>query len=296
MQVDRIEISTAGAARKAPPLVGLPPLGDAAAEYEEVGESVIDPLEVEALALILDHSLRVHTTHHFFCWTQGLVQNVIRHEVLICALRKGDSPSFHVDSFTSGSIDPGLINNLYSQDTVLVPRLQEAWEENHFRPVIVDLNADSAAADSALGRELAGIGVSHLLMHGTYDTTGRAVSHFVFACKPGEAGARQCHLAALLVPALHAAWVHTQYTRMAPSRPAQGQGGGHDLLTVRELEILGWIYRGKSNIEIGMILGISPLTVKNHVQKILRRLDVLNRTQAVGKALALRILDGSSAR
>ena len=41
-----------------------------------------------------------------------------------------------------------------------------------------------------------------------------------------------------------------------------------------------------------MILGISPLTVKNHVQKILRRLDVLNRAQAVGKALALRILDG----
>jgi len=47
---------------------------------------------------------------------------------------------------------------------------------------------------------------------------------------------------------------------------------------------------GKSNIEIGTILTISPLTVKNHVQKILRKLNVQNRTQAVGRALALRIL------
>jgi len=40
-----------------------------------------------------------------------------------------------------------------------------------------------------------------------------------------------------------------------------------------------------------MILKISPMTAKNHVQKILRKLGVLNRTQAVGKALALRILN-----
>jgi DNA-binding CsgD family transcriptional regulator len=45
-----------------------------------------------------------------------------------------------------------------------------------------------------------------------------------------------------------------------------------------------------------MILTISPLTVKNHVQKILRRLNVLNRAQAVGKALSLRILDGAFQR
>ena len=63
------------------------------------------------------------------------------------------------------------------------------------------------------------------------------------------------------------------------------------LLTPRETQILQWIYHGKSNIEIGMILDISPLTVKNHVQKTLRKLNVLNRTQAVGKALALRIVN-----
>jgi DNA-binding CsgD family transcriptional regulator len=57
---------------------------------------------------------------------------------------------------------------------------------------------------------------------------------------------------------------------------------------------LNWICRGKNNIEIGLILGLSQFTVKNHVQKILRRLNVLNRAQAVGKALALRLFDGVS--
>ena len=47
---------------------------------------------------------------------------------------------------------------------------------------------------------------------------------------------------------------------------------------------------GKSNQEIGTILGISPLTVKNHVQKILKKLRVQNRAQAVGKAIALRLI------
>ena len=66
---------------------------------------------------------------------------------------------------------------------------------------------------------------------------------------------------------------------------------GNGEITVRELDILKWIYLGKSNFEIGAILKISPLTVKNHVQKILRKLNVVNRTQAIGKAIELRLLN-----
>ena len=100
--------------------------------------------------------------------------------------------------------------------------------------------------------------------------------------------ARQVYLAQLLAPAMHAAWVRTQVTRTSSStEKTQGQS----VLTVREQDILKWIYLGKSNFEIGAILKISPLTVKNHVQKILRKLNVVNRTQAIGKALELRILN-----
>ena len=81
------------------------------------------------------------------------------------------------------------------------------------------------------------------------------------------------------------------YCRIKPNTTGATKPAKTGLLTPREQQILQWIYHGKSNIEIGMILEISPLTVKNHVQKTLRKLNVLNRTQAVGKALALRIVN-----
>lgn len=57
-------------------------------------------------------------------------------------------------------------------------------------------------------------------------------------------------------------------------------------LSAREAEILRWIALGKTNPEIGSILNISSFTVKNHVQRILKKLDVTNRTHAVGKTNA----------
>lgn len=52
-------------------------------------------------------------------------------------------------------------------------------------------------------------------------------------------------------------------------------------LTLREIEILDWVRCGKTNIEIGMILDISAFTVKNHLQRIFRKMNVSNRAHAV---------------
>lgn len=49
-------------------------------------------------------------------------------------------------------------------------------------------------------------------------------------------------------------------------------------LTKRELEILGFVTRGKTNGEIAKILGTSVLTVKNQIQRLLRKLNAVNRT------------------
>jgi DNA-binding CsgD family transcriptional regulator len=47
---------------------------------------------------------------------------------------------------------------------------------------------------------------------------------------------------------------------------------------------------GKTNWEISTILNISPLTVKNHVQNVIRKLSVLNRNQAAIKAAKLGLI------
>lgn len=249
----------------------------------------LDAVELEALMLNVDASLQVCARHQFFAWTQGALQRLIAHELLICAARS-DSGSFYVDSFSTAAIEAARFNELVRQDVSLVPHLIQAWEENHRSSVTFEGGCGLPTA-GAVARELARIGASDLIAHGTYASSGQLESFFIFACHSGAVTARQRYLAELVVPFLHAAWV-----RMQVSRPAEGVGAkpAERVLTAREKEILEWIYHGKSNIEIGMILQISPLTVKNHVQKILRKLSVLNRTQAIGKAMALRILNTQS--
>jgi two-component system response regulator DegU len=52
-------------------------------------------------------------------------------------------------------------------------------------------------------------------------------------------------------------------------------------VTQRQLEILRNVARGRTNREIGETLGISELTVRNHMQSILKRLSSADRTHAV---------------
>ena len=56
-------------------------------------------------------------------------------------------------------------------------------------------------------------------------------------------------------------------------------------LTPRELEIVGLLAQGRSNRDIAGILMISRATVKVHVERIIRKLGVSDRTQAVVRAI-----------
>ena len=60
--------------------------------------------------------------------------------------------------------------------------------------------------------------------------------------------------------------------------------GGSDL-TGRELEVLEQIVRGRSNKEIAAACGITEATVKSHINNILSKLGVSDRTQAATSAL-----------
>ncbi len=65
-------------------------------------------------------------------------------------------------------------------------------------------------------------------------------------------------------------------TRMRNSLPIENSSP----LTNRETQVLRHVSMGLSNREVGKSLGISVETVKEHVQNILRKLDVNDRTQA----------------
>jgi DNA-binding NarL/FixJ family response regulator len=62
-------------------------------------------------------------------------------------------------------------------------------------------------------------------------------------------------------------------------------------LTPKELDVLRLIARGMSNVEIGRELFISDTTVKTHVTRVLQKLDVRDRAQAIVLAYQCRLFD-----
>ncbi|RYF80003.1 MAG: response regulator transcription factor [Comamonadaceae bacterium] len=56
-------------------------------------------------------------------------------------------------------------------------------------------------------------------------------------------------------------------------------------LTAREAEVLYWVAKGKTNKDIGDILGSSPATAKKHLERIYVKLGVETRTAAAAVAL-----------
>ncbi|MGW2569155.1 response regulator [Streptomyces sp. NPDC001537] len=64
----------------------------------------------------------------------------------------------------------------------------------------------------------------------------------------------------------------------SPSAPATG---GPECLSGREREVLTLLARGLNNTEIGEALGLSPLTAKTHVSRIMGKLGARDRAQLV---------------
>ena len=102
---------------------------------------------------------------------------------------------------------------------------------------------------------------------------------------PMRPNARHAYFLELLLAQLHLALGRLPAPRdpdtPAPARP----------LSAREAEIVRWLRAGKSNDEMGRILGISALTVKNHLQRIYRTLGVGNRAHALARCMELRLLE-----
>jgi DNA-binding NarL/FixJ family response regulator len=83
---------------------------------------------------------------------------------------------------------------------------------------------------------------------------------------------------ALLAPTITRRVIE-EFVRRPP--PAAGPPPEVDSLTARELEVLRLIARGRSNAEIAKELFLGETTVKTHVARILQKLQLRDRVQAV---------------
>ena len=99
-----------------------------------------------------------------------------------------------------------------------------------------------------------------------------------------------------LLPYLDEAFRRVDPPCMQSALPAQLESGEQIVtepvapLTCREREVLHWTAQGKGCWETGHIVGISERTVKFHLQNIYRKLNVVNRAQAVARAAQINLL------
>jgi len=218
-----------------------------------------DAREQEYLLHALEGGHRIATQRELFLWSQGALQALLPHGVLLCIQLDEQGRARKVDCVHSTVLAPSERALLCDPVQGPAPAWLRQWQQGGLQPLALQAGA-----------------MGHGLMHGSGPLAAGG-SAFVLLGLPREAGFRDSWLLQLLLPYLHLALQRIAAAVQAPApTPA---------VSPRQAEILQWLREGKSNEEIGRLLGISALTVKNHLQRLYRQLGVSNRAHAVARSV-----------
>ena len=126
-----------------------------------------------------------------------------------------------------------------------------------------------------------------LVIHGVRDERGSSECLYIALYTGSLTRGRPEERFRSLVDALIAP-IDVAFRKIDVLPPSQTQAAGKSKrdwldLSIREEEILDLVCRGKTNFDIAAALSISPYTVKNHVQRIFRKIGASNRTEAAAK-------------
>ena len=241
---------------------------------------VIDQVGMERILYAIEESLKVCAGTHFYGWAQGALHGLLPHDILLCVY--GDLPSYRVkySSFSCLAEERQIIDRLTDPAIGLLSRIIETWLKSERKPLVFASGPGGAQTDR-IGSELQRLGCGNAVAHGAREISGSDGSFFIFMRIPDAPKLRQVYLLDLLMPHLHMALYRMVLRDGNATRPAATT---LSVLSARQIEVLNLVGRGKTNQEIGLLLNISTLTVKNHVQTILRKLGVSNRAEAVANA------------
>jgi transcriptional regulator EpsA len=245
---------------------------------------ILSRMEQEYLLRAIESGLRVASARQFFLWTQGQVQALLPHQVLACLQFAPGGALLRLECVHGTVLAPAALEALAGRRDGLALRIARHCMQGARLPALLDgAGAGGQGVLDGFRAGLAGAGFESVLVHGT-GQTAEGASVFVLFGLPMRPNARHAYFLELLLPHLHLALVRLPVHMPAGRAPARD-------LSARETEIVGWLREGKSNDEMGQILGISALTVKNHLQRIYRALGVSNRAHALARCMELRLLE-----
>jgi transcriptional regulator EpsA len=233
--------------------------------------------------IVTCQSIRCH--RELLLWLTGELQEFLPHEILISAC--GD--------FATWRLQLDIVSTLHSARTALLAQcniddllhnLHSGWVEHGRRPLVLRL-------DDPLVRPLRQCACSlhralremhTVLVHGARNARDQHDSLYVAFHRAsftrGQPRDRFMMLLDLLIPQFDIGFSRVKPLSLAARDDDQRGRSAWLNLSAREQEILEFVCRGESNQAIARLLEISRFTVKNHVQRIYRKIGVSNRTQA----------------
>ncbi len=122
------------------------------------------------------------------------------------------------------------------------------------------------------------------ITYGIKNKSENTGSLFTFSTESNQIPDTNIEIVKILVPHLHQALI-----RIVDNRDREQKFAKYKI-SEREIEVLKWIKKGKTNWEISIILNISERTVKFHVSNILKKLEAMTRAHAVAISIELGIV------
>ena len=247
---------------------------------------ILSTREQEYLLRVIETGVAVRAPHEFFLWTQGQLQALLPHQALVCLQFDDADALVRLVCVHSQVLAPRTLAALENRSDGLALRMAR---QSHARalPAMVDGGLRTPGDLAPFHDELHALGFDNALVHGSGRVAGGATV-FVLLGMPQRPVARHAYFFELVLAHLHLALLRLPGDAAAAVSRAPAEAARP--LSTREAEILRWLAEGKSNYEVGCILGISAATVKNHLQRIYRALGVSNRAHALARCSALRLL------
>ena len=243
----------------------------------------LSPADRERFLHVVQESLAVDRHFQLFLWMQGEFQRFLPHDIFIAM----------VGDFASGSVAIDIVSALPRVRTGncvkcglndVAMRLYQRWQQNQYQLISLTGYLGELLAMEGCECPVAPLlaGAGNMLAHGLRDSRSGEDALYLLIQKEPSFSDRERRMFALLLPQIDFA------CRRVVALETK-DGGCHPAiidefaLSDREAGILDWVRLGKTNEEIGRILDISAFTVKNHLQRIYRKMNVMNRAQAVAK-------------
>src|SRR5688500_6583937 len=235
---------------------------------------------------VLSECGRIRRHYDIYRWLGGEVQHFLPHEILLCAW--GDFDTWDVRLDLTSAL-PGVRTGQLAHCRLdsLLREAYARWTDNGRKPVLLKAGETEAAQHGCpCAIHAAFKSMRSLLIHGVHDKRSGRDSLFIAftggSFTKGASVARFLSLMEPLVAQIDAAFRKVPTLPLSDARLLRNDANVLDL-SPREMEVLEALCRGKTNLDIADALEISAFTVKNHVQRIFRKIGVTNRTQAAAR-------------